>query len=81
MKGFKIYSTLEPCLFCYCAISMYFLNTIYFGAYDNRSEDQKLIALSQNKRIIGSKPEIYGGIGEEKCSKIIKNFFKQLRKS
>ncbi len=81
LKGFKIYSTLEPCLFCYSAISMYFINSIYFGAYDNSREDQEFGKLLDNKRIIGSRPEIYGGIGEEKCSQIIKNFFKKIRKN
>ena len=81
LKGFKIYSTLEPCLFCYSAISMYFINAIYFGAYDNSREDQEFGKLLDNKRIIGSRPEIYGGIGEEKCSQMIKNFFKKIRKN
>ena len=81
LKGFKIYSTLEPCLFCYSAISMYFINAIYFGAYDNSREDQEFGKLLDNNRIIGSRPEIYGGIGEEKCSQMIKNFFKKIRKN
>ena len=37
LKGYKIYSSLEPCLFCSYAISKYYINSIYFGAYDNRS--------------------------------------------
>ena len=60
---------------------MYFINSIYFGAYDNSREDQEFGKLLDNKRIIGSRPEIYGGIGEEKCSQIIKNFFKKIRKN
>ena len=79
MKGFKIYSTLEPCLFCYCAISMYFLNTIYFGAYDNKNLGITTGADLFCHDFKGYKPSVYGGIGEEQFSKLLKRFFKKLR--
>ena len=79
LKGYKIYSSLEPCLFCSYAISKYYINSIYFGAYDNRSLGVKTGIDLFYYNFKGYKPNIYGGIGEEKFSKLFKRFFKKLR--
>ena len=37
LKGYKIYSSLEPCIFCSYAISKYLISSIYFGLYDDNN--------------------------------------------
>ena len=81
LTNYKIYTTLEPCVFCSFAISKYYLNSIYFGAYDQKNRGLQNNILFNNKKFTGYRPLIYGGIGEEKCSKIIKKFFKEKRKN
>jgi len=69
-----LFVTLEPCAMCAAAISEVRIKRIYFGAYD-----EKKGSLESIMRIYSKKhyfvPEIYGGIREDKCSLILKNFF------
>ncbi len=74
----SLYVTLEPCAFCSAAIEKVRLKNIFFGAYD-----PKCGAIVHNIRLFEYslvKPNIVGGIQETRCSKIITNFFKDLRK-
>ncbi len=80
LKGYKLYSSLEPCVFCSYAISKYFISPIYFGLYDNKNLGAKNGTTSHYDNFKGFKPDIYGGIGEEMFSGLFKNFFKKLRK-
>ena len=74
-----IYITLEPCLMCAAAISEARISKVYFGAYD-----EKKGAIENGFRLFDNnkyyKPEIYGGIMEKECSKLIKSFFLNIRK-
>lgn len=79
LKGYKIYSSLEPCLFCSYAISKYYINSIYFGTYDNKNLGIKTGTDLFCHDFKGYKPNVYGGIGEEQFSKLFKRFFKKLR--
>lgn len=70
-----IYVTLEPCPMCAQAISHARFRRLYFGAYDPKSG-----GVEHGPRIFdhGSAhhvPEIYGGIEEEKCAALLKQFF------
>ena len=65
----SIYVTLEPCEMCMAAIKLTRINKIYFGSYRN----------SLTNIIESNDMEIYGGIKEQECSKLIKNFFKNIR--
>ena len=56
------------------------ISKIYFGAYDTKSG-----ALGGKIDIVQEgdfdfKPEVYGGIMEEECEKIIKEFFLKMRR-
>ena len=75
-----IYVTLEPCAMCAAAISEARINRIYFGAYDEKKGAiENGIRIFRNKYYF--KPEVYGGIKEEECSLILKNFFSKKRNS
>lgn len=73
-----LYVTLEPCPMCAGAIVNARIDNIYFGAYDAKNgacgSALNLLNMSENYR-----PHFEGGVLEEDCSKIIKDFFKNLR--
>ena len=76
-KNIKLYVTLEPCPMCAAAIILSRINEVYFGAYDLLyGAFGSKINMSQ---IMNSKIKIQGGILENECSKILTNYFKQLR--
>ena len=64
-------------MMCAAAISEARIKKVFFGAYDNK----KGAYHNNNITSIESyfKPEVYGGIMEIECSKIISNFFKKIR--
>lgn len=73
-----LYVTLEPCPMCAGAIINSRIRRVYFGAYDNKAGSFGSVA-DFNKLAYNHKPEIYGGIMEEECSKMLTDFFKNLR--
>tara|TARA_B110000495_G_C22644140_1_gene382292 strand:- start:157 stop:612 length:456 start_codon:yes stop_codon:yes gene_type:complete len=70
-----LFVTLEPCAMCAAAISEVHIKRIYFGAYDEKKGSLESIMRIYNKKHYFV-PEVYGGIREDKCSSILKNFFK-----
>tara|TARA_B100001123_G_C15144011_1_gene960776 strand:+ start:351 stop:809 length:459 start_codon:yes stop_codon:yes gene_type:complete len=74
-----IFVTLEPCAMCAAAISEARIKKVYFGAYDEKKGaiESKLNIFSNSSYFI---PQVYGGIREQKCSKLLKDFFKKQRK-
>ena len=79
LYGLELYVTLEPCTMCAAAISMMRIAKIYFGA-----KDEKGGAIVSGVRFFESKtchhrPKVEGGILENECSKILKDFFKEKR--
>jgi len=72
-----LYVTLEPCPMCAAAILYSRIPKIFFGAYDSL---YGAFGSTMNMRdLIKFNPEIIGGILEEDCSKILKDFFKKQR--
>lgn len=74
-----LYVTLEPCAMCCGAISHARLKRVYFGAYDKTGG----CAVSNLACFSADSPlwhvECYCGIMEEECSKLLTEFFKDLR--
>ena len=71
-----LYVTVEPCPMCAWAISMSGISTVYFGSYNQQYgalESQVHLPLNPNLKV-------YGGIKEEKCNKILEEFFEKIRK-
>lgn len=78
LDGCEMYVTLEPCPMCTGAIINSRIKTVVFGAYDSKAGSiDSVINLCDYP--YNHKPEIYGGICEEECLKIMKDFFKVLR--
>ena len=81
LDGCKIFVTLEPCAMCIGAIINARIETVYFGAYESKTGAcGSVYNIPENPETI-HKTKIYGGIMEEECSKLIKAFFSDLRKS
>ena len=74
----SIYVNLEPCAFCASALDKVRIKEIFFGAYD-----AKCGAIVHGIRLFDQsmvKPQIIGGIQEQRCSEIIRKFFINMRK-
>lgn len=76
MNECEIYVTLEPCPMCMWAILESRIDKLFFGAYDTLYGAVSVLNL---KNLANSKIEIKGGILEEECSALIKNYFTELR--
>lgn len=73
-----LYVTLEPCPMCSGAIIQSRIKNLYFGAYDLKSGACGSV-LDLHSYNFNHKVRVVGGIMEEECSRIIKDFFKELR--
>ncbi|MCP4355925.1 MAG: nucleoside deaminase [Proteobacteria bacterium] len=74
-----LYVTLEPCPMCATAISFARIRRVYFGAYDPKGGGVDHGARIFNQPTCHHKPEVYGGIYEQECAQILKDFFKSKR--
>lgn len=70
-----LYVTLEPCVMCAGALAWSQISSIVFGASDTK----RGFSLVGNK-LLHPKTEVFSGILEADCEKIIKDFFLQKRK-
>lgn len=74
----EMYVTLEPCPMCTGAIINARIKTLIFGAYDPKAGSiDSVINLCDYP--YNHKPEIYGGICEDECLEVLKDFFKKIR--
>ena len=78
LDGCKIYVTLEPCPMCLGAILNARIEEIVFGAYDKTSKNNLLDIIVNDDRL-NHKAKVVGGVLEDKCSNILKDFFKTKR--
>lgn len=75
----EIYVTLEPCPMCAGAIMNAHIPKVYFGAYDYKNGSCGTVA-NLFELPFTFKPELEGGIMQEECAAVLKDFFKNLRK-
>lgn len=75
----NLYVTLEPCIMCLGAIFQARVKHVFFGAYDAKfhscDPDQNLV----NNQTINHHTSFVGGILEDECSALLKNYFKHKR--
>jgi tRNA(adenine34) deaminase len=70
-----LYVTLEPCAMCAAAMSLARIRRLYYGAADPKGG-----AVENGVRFFASptchhRPDVYGGIGEEEASALLREFF------
>jgi tRNA(adenine34) deaminase len=80
LEDCDLYVTLEPCPMCAQAISFARIRRLYFGAYDPKGGGVDHGAKIFNASSCHHRPEIVGGLEEDKCSALLKKFF-ELRRS
>lgn len=71
-----MYVTLEPCPMCAWAILQSRIKNLYFGSYDRQYGGFSVYRLQSKTN---SSINIYGGIMEEECDKLLKEFFENIR--
>lgn len=74
-----LYVSLEPCPMCAAAISMARIRRLYFGAYDPKSGGVEHGPRIFSHAACHHKPEVYGGLHEQDCAALMKDFFKDKR--
>ena len=75
LENMTLFVTLEPCTMCASAVSEVHIKNIYYGAYDEKNGGIEKLRLAFKRKNIFM-PTVYGGIMEEECSNLLKNFFK-----
>ena len=80
LENCDLYVTLEPCTMCAGAIINSRIKRLFIGAMDEKggAVGSKINILKDIK--LNHDVEIETGILKEECSKILKDFFKELRK-
>ncbi len=73
----EIYVTLEPCPMCASAILQARIKKIYFGAYDYLYG--AFGTKCDMRKIMNYSADVKGGILEQKCTKILKDYFEEIR--
>lgn len=75
-----MYVTLEPCSMCAGALILARLRKIYIGTEDFKSGAVKSVFNILDNEKLNHSVEYEFGVLEDRCSKILKDFFKLLRK-
>ena len=73
----SLYVTLEPCPMCAGGVLLLRPERVYFGAYDTEAG----ACGGKHDVLKNSGIEVYGGIMEQACTEILKEFFSGLRKA
>jgi tRNA(adenine34) deaminase len=74
-----LYVTLEPCPMCAAAISNARIRRLYFGAYDAKGGGVDHGAKIYSHATCHHKPDVIGGVEEQKCRVLLKEFFEKKR--
>lgn len=79
LDGAELFVTVEPCSMCAGAIANARIKKVYFGAYEVKSgcAISKYSVLTDNG--LNHSVEFEGGVEEEKCSTLLKEYFKEKR--
>ena len=80
LDGAELYVTVEPCPMCAGAIVNSRIKKVVFGAYEKKSGSaiSKFNILTDSG--LNHKTEFIGGVMEDECANLIKEYFKEKRK-
>lgn len=79
LTDLTLFVTLEPCMMCTGALVHSRLEKVIFGATDPKAGFVTSLAKGFDDFPLNHKPKWEGGILEEKCSTLLKNFFRLKR--
>lgn len=75
-----LYVTLEPCAMCSGVILQSRIKNVYYGAKDSKGGCIESCMRMYECKGFNHYPSTHGGILEEECANLLKDFFKQKRK-
>lgn len=81
LVGCDLYVTLEPCMMCATAISFSKISRLFYAASDPKQGGVEQSGGFFSRKSCFHRPEIYGGILTEHSEKLMKDFFKNIRKA
>lgn len=81
LEDCEMYVTLEPCSMCAGALIQARLKKVYIGTMDYKTGACGSVLNLLNDYKFNHTVEIETGILQQECEEILKNFFKELRKS
>lgn len=76
----ELYVTLEPCPMCAGAIVYSRIKRLFYATDDPKSGSCKTVLNIVNNDKLNHKVEVFSGICEKEARKILRSFFKKLRK-
>ena len=79
LAGYTLYVTLEPCAMCAGALAHARIARVIYGAADPKSGGTDHGARVFSHAQSHHRPEVIGGICEEECAALLRNFFAQKR--
>ena len=74
-----LYVTLEPCPMCAAAIALARLRRVYFAAYDPKGGGVEHGPRIFDQPGCNHRPQIYGGIDEQRAALLLREFFRAKR--
>ena len=78
LHGCTMYVTLEPCPMCAGGIINARIETVRYGARDEKAGCCASV-LNLFEEGFGHRPRIYGGLLEEECAAVLQEFFREKR--
>jgi len=79
LPGASLYVTIEPCSMCAGALVLSRVKNIYYGAADSKAGACGSVMDIANHRKLNHRIKVTGGILEEECAALLKEFFKKKR--
>ena len=80
LEDCSLYVTLEPCPMCSGAILQSRIKDVYYGAYDPKGGCIDSCMKMYEVKGFNHYPQTHGGILEEECATLLKDFFREKRK-
>ncbi|WP_218113385.1 tRNA adenosine(34) deaminase TadA [Atribacter laminatus] len=79
LEGCDLYVTLEPCLMCAGAIIQARIRKLFYGAKDPKTGVAGSVLDLFSKKLFNHSVEVYNGIYEDRCSQLLRLYFKKKR--
>ncbi len=79
LTGTTMYVTLEPCSMCAGAIVLSRIDNLVIGAMDPKTGACGSVLQIANNKKLNHRLNITTGVLEDQCSKLLKDFFRELR--
>jgi tRNA(adenine34) deaminase len=76
LDGCTLVVTLEPCTMCAGAITLARIGTVVFGAWEPKTGAVGSLWDVLRDRRLNHRPEVYGGVLEEECGRLLRSFFR-----